>query len=110
MERHYTIHLRTGNQHAVLQRILMAFSRRRLRIQALQFFDVDERRPAELQVDLDCRPDHARDLLAQLRAIVEVQHVWADEAPADAPATLETGAASDLAADLDAAQPSLAAA
>ncbi len=96
MERHYTIHVRARNDHSVLQRILLAFSRRRLRIQALQFFDVDPRRPAEMQVDLDCRPDHARALLAQLQGIVEVHHAWADEAaPAceaeAAPQTVDTG-------------------
>ena len=80
MERHFTIHVRARNDHAVLQRILLAFSRRRLRIQALQFFDVDAHRPAELQVDLDCRPEDARAVLAQLQGIVEVQQAWVDEA------------------------------
>ena len=80
MERHYTIHVRARNDHAVLQRMLLVFSRRRLRIQALQFFDVDASRSAEMQVDLDCRPEQARDAVAQLRAVVEVQQVWAEEA------------------------------
>jgi len=97
MERHYTIHVRARNDHAVLQRILLAFSRRRLRIQALQFFDVDARRPAELQVDLDCSAEHARALVAQLRAVVEVQHAWADEAPADAPAPEAAAAGAGIA-------------
>jgi acetolactate synthase small subunit len=79
MQRHYTIHVRAHNEHAVLQRMLLVFSRRRLRIQALQFFDVDASRVAEMQVDLDCRPEHARDVVAGLRAVVEVQDAWAEE-------------------------------
>ena len=81
MNRHFTIHVHAHNDHAVLQRILLTFSRRRLRIRALHFFDLDERRPADMQVELDCSEEHARDVLAQLRAIVEVTQVWADEAP-----------------------------
>jgi acetolactate synthase small subunit len=79
MERHYTIHIRARNEHAVLQRMLLVFSRRRLRIRALQFFDVDDSRAAEMQVDLACRPDHVRDVVAGLRAVVEVRQVWAEE-------------------------------
>ena len=84
MDRHFTIHVNAHNDHAVLQRILMAFSRRRLRIRALHFFDLDEGHPADLQIDLDCRAEQARDLLAQLRAVVEVTQAWAEEAPSAA--------------------------
>ncbi len=85
MERHYTIHVHAHNDHGVLQRILLAFSRRRLRVRALQFLDRCEDRPADMQFDLDCRPEHARDLVAQLRAIVEVTQVWAEELEVQAP-------------------------
>jgi len=81
MERHFTIHVNAHNDHAALQRILMAFSRRRLRIRALHFFDLDESRPADMQIELDCRAEQTRDLLAQLRAVVEVTQAWAEEAP-----------------------------
>jgi acetolactate synthase small subunit len=84
MDRHFTIHVNTFNDHAVLQRILLAFSRRRLRIRALHFFDLDAERPADMQIELDCRAEQARDLLAQIRAIVEVTQVWFEEAPASA--------------------------
>ena len=84
MRRHYTIHVHAHNEHAVLQRILLAFSRRRLRIQAMQFFDTRPSHPADIQIDLECATHHARDVIAQLRAIVEVQQVWAEDmAPAE---------------------------
>lgn len=82
MQPHITIHVRAHNHHAVLQRILMAFSRRRLRIQALQFFDLAQDEPAQMQFDLDCAPHHARDVVAQLNAIVEVVQVWQEQLPA----------------------------
>lgn len=85
MQAHVTIHVHAHNDHAVLQRILMAFSRRRLRIQALQFFDVEQGKPAQMQIDLDCHPHHARDVVAQLGAIVEVVQVWQEQLPAAAP-------------------------
>jgi len=80
MKQHYTIHLHAHNEPAVLPRVLLTFSRRRLRIEAMQFFDLRADRPAEMQIDLDCAPEHARDVLAQLRAIVEVTQVWAEPA------------------------------
>jgi acetolactate synthase small subunit len=80
MQQHFTFHVRTHNEHAVLPRILLTFSRRRLRIDALQFFDLQADKPAELQIDLDCRAEQARDVLAQLRAIVEVTQVWSETA------------------------------
>ena len=81
MDRHFTIHIRARNDHSVLQRILLAFSRRRLRIRALQFFDVDPARPAEMQFELACTAERAAELEAQLRAIVEVTRVCAQPAP-----------------------------
>lgn len=82
MDRIFTIHVSAHNDHAVLQRILMAFSRRRLRIRALHLCDRDASRPAEIQIELHCRAEQTRELLAQLRAVVEVTGVWAEEAPA----------------------------
>lgn len=90
MHPHVTIHVRAHNHHAVLQRILMAFSRRRLRIQALQFFDLDPGKPAHMQFDLDCNAQHARDVMAQLGAIVEVVQVWQEQLPAAVPVAAET--------------------
>jgi acetolactate synthase small subunit len=84
MHPHVTIHVRAHNHHAVLQRILLAFSRRRLRIQALQFFDLEAGQPAQMQIDLDCDPRHARDVVAQLGAVVEVVQVWQEQLPAAA--------------------------
>lgn len=89
MHRHYTIHVHAHNEHAVLQRILLAFSRRRLRIQAMQFFDLEPGRAAEMQIDLDCDPHHARDVLAQIRAVVEVQQVWTEECALAEPRTAD---------------------
>jgi acetolactate synthase small subunit len=82
LERHFTIHVHAANDHGVLQRVLLVFSRRRLRVRALQFFDLQQARPADMQIDIDCRAEQARDVVAQLRAIVEVSQVWAEEAPA----------------------------
>ena len=79
MKRHYTIHVHAHNEHAVLPRILLAFSRRRLRIQAMQLYDLEPGRPADIQFDLDLSEAEARDLLAQIRAVVEVQQVWTEE-------------------------------
>lgn len=78
MQQHYTIHIHTCNEPAVLPRVLLTFSRRRLRIEAMQFFDLHAGKPAEMQIDLHCDPEHVRDVLAQLRAIVEVTQVWAE--------------------------------
>jgi acetolactate synthase small subunit len=89
MQAHVTIHVLAHNHHAVLQRILMAFSRRRLRIQALQFFDLEQGKPAQMQFDLDCQPHHARDVVAQIGAIVEVVRVWQEQLPAAATVTAD---------------------
>ena len=84
MNRHFTIHVHAHNDHAVLQRILLAFSRRRLQLRALQFFDVCEGKPADIQFDLDCRAEQVRDVMAQVSAIVEVTQVWCEEIALDA--------------------------
>jgi len=78
MEQHYTIHLHTHNEPAVLPRVLLTFSRRRLRIEAMHFFDLHAEKPAEMQIDLSCSAEHIRDVMLQLRAIVEVTQVWAE--------------------------------
>jgi len=78
MSTHHTIHLRAFNAHAVLPRILLVFSRRRLRIEALQFFDVFGDKPAEVQIDFDCDDAASADTVKQLRSIVEVQNVRAE--------------------------------
>ena len=51
MTLHCTFHVEMNPTPSALPRILLAFSRRRLKVQALQYFDLDEARPAELQVD-----------------------------------------------------------
>ena len=96
MKQHYTIRVHMHNEPAVLPRVLLTFSRRRLRIEGMQFFDVHASKPAEMQIDLDCAPEHVRDVLAQLRAIVEVTQVWAEPA-------LETNASVALSAQRAAA-------
>lgn len=75
MNSHHTIHIRAFNAHAVLPRILLGFSRRRIRIQALQFFDVFGNGPAELQIDFDAGAAIVVDLVRQLGKVVEVQSV-----------------------------------
>ncbi len=75
---HHTIHLRAHHAHAVLPRIALAFSRRRLRILALHYFHLDEAATAEVQIDLDCERPMAMELTAQLRRIVEVSEVWCE--------------------------------
>lgn len=80
MTQHYTMHIHAHNEPALLPRVLLTFSRRRLRIEAMQFFDLHAAKPAEIQIDLECDPEHARAVLAQLRAIVEVTQVWAEPA------------------------------
>ena len=78
MDSHHTIYIKAFNAHAVLPRILLGFSRRRLRIQALQFFDLFENGPAELQIDFDADPAIVADLVKQLDKVVEVQSVRAE--------------------------------
>jgi len=51
MNWHYSIHVRAHNDPGVLPRILLAFSRRRLRVQALQFFDLDAERAKKFAAD-----------------------------------------------------------
>ena len=75
---HHTIHLRAHRAHAVLPRIALAFSRRRLHVQALHYFDLDEAADAEIQVDLECDARMAEELTAQLRRIVEVRACWCE--------------------------------
>lgn len=89
MHPHVTIHVCAHNEHSVLQRIMMTFSRRRLRLQALQFFDLEDGTPAQMQFDLDCSAQHARDVVAQIGAIVEVVQVWQEHAPAAVPASAD---------------------
>ncbi len=80
MNTHHTIHLRAFNAPAVLPRILLVFSRRRLRIEALQFYDVFGDKPAEVQIDFNCDAATAADAVKQLRNIVEVQNVRSETA------------------------------
>ena len=75
MTLHCTFHLQTRTSPSVLPRILLAFSRRRLTVQALQYYDLDETRPAELQLDVDCSARVADDVARQLRRIVEVNTI-----------------------------------
>ena len=85
MNAHHTFHLRLENAHAVLPRILLAFSRRRLRIAAVHFFDLDDARPAELQIDLECAERAADEVERQLRRVVEVATVRVERLPEAAP-------------------------
>lgn len=75
MNTHHTMHIKAFNGHGVLPRVLMGFSRRRVRIQALQFFDVFDGRLAELQVDFECDQKLLADLVKQLGKVVEVENV-----------------------------------
>ena len=68
----HTIHLRAHHAHAVLPRIALAFSRRRLRIAALHYVHPEDTAPAAVRIELDCEPPMAAELTAQLRRIVEV--------------------------------------
>jgi len=91
MDRHFTIHVHARNEHSVLPRILLAFSRRRLRIRSLELLDPDDARPAQIRLELRCRPEQARDVLAQLRAIVEVAEVRAEQRVQQQPAAARPG-------------------
>ena len=75
---HFTLFVQLDNAHTVLQRILLVFSRRRIRIQGLQMFDVDRNRSAELQVDFESDADTVRDILSRLSRVVEVEKVWCE--------------------------------
>ncbi len=78
MGNHHTIHIKAFNAHGVLPRILLGFSRRRIRIQGLQFFDVFGNGPAELQIDADADIATIADLVKQLERVVEIQSVRAE--------------------------------
>ena len=79
MNFHYTIYIHAHNENGVLPRILLAFSRRQIKVQALQFFDLEAQRPADMQFEVDCSPSKVDALITQLKRIVEVSQVWADE-------------------------------
>lgn len=66
------------NAHALLPRVLLIFSRRRIRIKALHFDDVFGDKPAEMQIDVDCGTVIADQLVKQLNKIVEVQSAAAN--------------------------------
>jgi len=83
MNLHYTIYVHAHNEIGVLPRILLAFSRRRIKVQVLQFFDLESRRPADMQFEVDCDQPQVDALVAQLKRIVEVSQVWADETALD---------------------------
>ncbi len=83
MHPHYTIYVHAHNEFGVLPRILLVFSRRRVKVQALQFFDLEARRPADMQFEVDCEQSQAVHLIAQIKHIVEVSQVWADETALD---------------------------
>ncbi|MCP5153422.1 MAG: hypothetical protein H6983_04585 [Ectothiorhodospiraceae bacterium] len=76
-----TIHLSLWNEHTALQRVLLAFSRRRMRVRSMQFVELDADRPSELQIDCEGCPRLARDLVRQLERMVEVQGAWLEPAP-----------------------------
>jgi acetolactate synthase small subunit len=81
MKQHHAIHIHMHNEPSVLPRVLLSFSRRRLRIKAMQLVDLHAGKAAELRIELDCEAEHARDLTAQLRCIVEVVNIWSEPAP-----------------------------
>jgi len=83
MSPHYTIYVHAHNEYGVLPRILLAFSKRRITVQALQFFDLEPQHPADMQFDVDCEHDQISALVAQIKRIVEVSQVWADETATD---------------------------
>ena len=85
---HFTLFVQLENAHTVLQRVLMAFSRRRVQIQGLQMFDLDQSRPAELQLDFESDAQTVRDLISRLDRIVEVEKVWCETASGAAVQTL----------------------
>lgn len=77
-----TLTLSIHNEPGALARVLLVFSRRRLRIGTLSFVDGPGRAlPGELCIDLECDPRTARALPAELERIVEVVSV-SSEAPA----------------------------
>ena len=75
---HWRIEL--ADEHAALQRVLLVFSRRRLRIEALHYALSPD--AAELHVDARCPAPEAGAVSAQLRRIVEVLAV-AEESDAE---------------------------
>ena len=80
MKQHHTFHIQMHNEPSVLPRVLLAFSRRRLRITAMQLVDLHPGKAADVQIDLDCNPHQANDLTLQLRSIVEVTNIWSESA------------------------------
>ncbi len=82
MSEHHKIHATASYAPAVLPRILLAFSRRRQRIQALQYVDLGDEHEAEIQIDVDCEPAMARELVRMLERIVEIGTVWVQRADA----------------------------
>ncbi len=83
MSPHYTIYVHAHNENGVLPRILLAFSKRQIKVQALQFFDLEPKRPADMQFEVDGEVTQINALLAQIRRIVEVSQAWADETALD---------------------------
>jgi acetolactate synthase regulatory subunit len=90
MSTHCIVQLRLHNQPGVLPRILLAFSRRRLRVRALHFLDVDAGDRAELQIDFEATPDRAEEVAAVIRRVIEVSHLWLEIGEATAPARSPT--------------------
>ena len=71
-----TLKLSLENAPPVLSRIMLIFSRRRLRLFGMRFVD-DDAAVAELEVDIKCPPAMALDVEKQLRRIPEVASVSA---------------------------------
>jgi acetolactate synthase small subunit len=86
MKQHHTFYIQMHNEPSVLPRVLLAFSRRRLRITAMQLVDLHPGKAADVQIDLDCEAEQAHDLTLQLRSIVEVVNIWSESALDSAPA------------------------
>jgi acetolactate synthase small subunit len=105
MSTHCIVQLRLHNQPGVLPRILLAFSRRRLRVRALHFLDVGAGDSAELQIDFEATPERAEEVAAVVRRVIEVSHLWLEigeaVAPAREPATPNRAPAPEPATELD---------
>ncbi len=88
---HFTFHVEMDNAHAVLPRVLLVFSRRRLRIETMHFSDPLGNTPrAHLELGLSCSERLARDVTAQLERIIEVHQAFAEpvaRSPKRAPGT-----------------------
>ncbi|MCB1741108.1 MAG: hypothetical protein KDK91_12110 [Gammaproteobacteria bacterium] len=90
MVHHHTLHVLAHNQAGTLPRILLAFARRRLCVQALHFYDLDPARPAELQIDLDCPTEVAQALTRELRSLENVCQVHVENLQETTPGPLAT--------------------